>query len=351
MSKKKSNVINLRTIPLPEKNKTSKAMKDMNDIFELDENINNEVNKTNIGDNIIMKTFDYGNQSILMIKDSNGVVWAKGRDVALVLEYKNTVDAIEKHVHQEDKKTYSAITSVFRAGSKNLKPHVIFINQTGLFDLISTSRMPEAREFRQWLANDVIPSIYKNGSYSIPVTESEEEILKQNFYNKELLSSFINKNVIYLAYVGTYNKELIFKFGESSRFHERDLDEHRQDFDRFNVVYIKETYAPKIAEKKLKIDFESRNLTRKIKINNKTQTELIALNAMCNLEWCKSVMDHAADTCKSQKEIDLENQLIKQIRINKSLKNKLTESKIISKQLMDQMQDHINTLKYKIMKS
>ena len=40
MSKKKSNVINLRTIPLPEKNKTSKAMKDMNEIFELDEEIN-----------------------------------------------------------------------------------------------------------------------------------------------------------------------------------------------------------------------------------------------------------------------------------------------------------------------
>ena len=81
-----------------------------------------------------------------------------GRDVALVLGYSDTDQAIRNHVDEEDKVTREL------DGIKNL----IFINESGLYSLILRSRLDSAKDFKRWVTSEVLPSIRKDGGYISP---------------------------------------------------------------------------------------------------------------------------------------------------------------------------------------
>lgn len=90
----------------------------------------------------------------------NGVIMFVGKDVADVLEYTNTAKAIRDHVDNEDKLTERIVLS-------GQNREVIFINESGLYSLILSSKMPNAKKFKHWVTSDVLPSIRKTGKYSI----------------------------------------------------------------------------------------------------------------------------------------------------------------------------------------
>lgn len=90
----------------------------------------------------------------------NGEVMFVGKDVADILEYTNTAKAIRDHVDEEDKLTERIVLS-------GQNREVIFINESGLYSLILSSKMPNAKKFKHWVTAEVLPTVRKHGMYAI----------------------------------------------------------------------------------------------------------------------------------------------------------------------------------------
>ena len=91
--------------------------------------------------------------------EQNGEPWFVGKDVAAVLGYSNTRDALAKHLDDEDKNTV-----VIRDGIQG-NPNTIVINESGLYSLVLSSKLPNAKKFKRWVTSEVLPSIRKHGAY------------------------------------------------------------------------------------------------------------------------------------------------------------------------------------------
>ena len=91
-----------------------------------------------------------------------------GKDVAENLGYSNTRDALNKHVDDEDKNTVA-----IRDGKGN--PNQTVINESGLYSLILSSKLPAAKKFKRWVTSEVLPSIRKHGAYM--TSETIEDVL------------------------------------------------------------------------------------------------------------------------------------------------------------------------------
>lgn len=96
----------------------------------------------------------------------NGEAWLMATDVARRLGYTNPQKAIRDHVEDDDK-TLNESFSV-----NGTVP--VLINESGLYALILSSKLPKAREFKHWVTSEVLPQIRKTGGY-IPVKEEDDE--------------------------------------------------------------------------------------------------------------------------------------------------------------------------------
>lgn len=88
----------------------------------------------------------------------NGTPYFVGKDVAEILGYSNTRDALSKHVDDEDKNTVA-----IHDGIGN--PNKTVINESGLYSLILSSKLPKAKEFKHWVTGEILPTIRKHGAY------------------------------------------------------------------------------------------------------------------------------------------------------------------------------------------
>lgn len=109
------------------------------------------------------KTFsnnEFGEIRVLNFKivNDNEEPWFVGKDVATVLGYSNTRDALKSHVDEDDKAEV-----VIHDGSQNRR--MTGINESGLYSLILGSKMENAKKFKKWVTSEVLPSIRKHGAY------------------------------------------------------------------------------------------------------------------------------------------------------------------------------------------
>lgn len=106
----------------------------------------------------IFKNEELGEVRVL---EQNCEPWFVGKDVAEILGYKNSRKAIRDHVDEEDK-----------GGTKWNTPsgmqEITIINESGLYSLILSSKLPSAKKFKRWVTNEVLPSIRKKGNYEVP---------------------------------------------------------------------------------------------------------------------------------------------------------------------------------------
>ena len=113
----------------------------------------------------------FGDVRMLII---DGEPWFVGKDVAEILSYKNTADALYKHVDEEDKGVAKCDTL---GGTQNMT----IINESGLYSLILRSRLPEAKSFKHWVTSEILPSVRKHGAYMTP------EKIKEVLYNPDTI--------------------------------------------------------------------------------------------------------------------------------------------------------------------
>lgn len=93
----------------------------------------------------------------------SGEPWFVGKDVATALGYANPSNAVSVHVDKEDKTSY-----LIQVSGSNYKANTALINESGLYALILSSKLPSAKEFKHWVTSEVLPSIRKTGGYVNP---------------------------------------------------------------------------------------------------------------------------------------------------------------------------------------
>ena len=101
----------------------------------------------------------------------DNTVWFVGKDVAEILAYKDTADAIKKHVDDEDKR-HVKVGEIPTLKTSNYGAYLI--NESGVYSLVFSSKLPAAKEFKHWVTKEVIPSIRKTGSYSVQKMSNED---------------------------------------------------------------------------------------------------------------------------------------------------------------------------------
>ena len=109
-----------------------------------------------------LQIFNYEGASVRVI-DRDGEPWFVGKNVAEVLGYSNPSKALIDHVDEEDKLNNESLSSLGQRGGW-------LINESGLYSLILSSRLPSARQFKRWVTSEVLPSIRKHGIYATPIT-------------------------------------------------------------------------------------------------------------------------------------------------------------------------------------
>lgn len=103
----------------------------------------------------------------------NNEPWFVGKDVAQILGYRETAKAIREHVDTEDKGVSKMDTP---GGSQDMT----VINESGLYSLILSSKLPSAKAFKRWVTSEVLPAIRKNGGYMAGQERmTDQEIMAQ----------------------------------------------------------------------------------------------------------------------------------------------------------------------------
>ena len=190
----------------------------------------------------IFKNEELGEIRTVMIDDKPYFV---GKDVAEALGYKNTRDALLKHVDEEDKNTVAIYDGIGN-------PNKVLINESGLYSLILRSDLPSATKFKRWVTNEVLPSIRKTGSYAITnqreinelkgqITtlvndmfgdklEELNEYYKINSQTKAKITSYIKKRLGILRVDGEYEqvKARVFLLLGINKWEDLDLESYKK---------------------------------------------------------------------------------------------------------------------------
>lgn len=118
-----------------------------------------------------LQLFNFENHEVrsLLI---NSEPWFVGKDVADVLGYKNQNDALSKHVDGEDKDTIAIRDSIGRNRNTPI------INESGLYSLVLSSKLPSAKKFKRWVTSEVLPALRKTGQYQVKELSGQELMAK-----------------------------------------------------------------------------------------------------------------------------------------------------------------------------
>lgn len=116
-----------------------------------------------------VQLFNFENQQLRTLK-INDEPYFVGKDLASILGYSNTRDALNRHVELEDQKILtSQNTTLENIPNRGLTA----VNESGMYSLILSSKLPNAKKFKHWVTSEVLPAIRKTGSYQLPQTPEE----------------------------------------------------------------------------------------------------------------------------------------------------------------------------------
>lgn len=101
----------------------------------------------------------------------DGEAWLVGKDVAEALGYKNPRDALTRHVDEEDK-------GVVKHDTLGGEQDLTIINESGLYSLVLSSKLPGAKRFRRWVTSEILPTLRRQGTYTMQPPKSAMELLR-----------------------------------------------------------------------------------------------------------------------------------------------------------------------------
>lgn len=139
-------------------------------------------------ENILEKSFTNSQLGIKLNSyiDQKCNVFFKAKEVAQILGYKNTEDAIKRHVSENNK-----IKKVQHRETRGCT-FTFYINEPGFYELVFKSRLPAAKIFRDWVFNKVLPSIRKHGYYNMFKSKRKKRVIIDgvNFYKHDVFDNY-----------------------------------------------------------------------------------------------------------------------------------------------------------------
>lgn len=121
-----------------------------------------------------IKIFDNPEFGKVRTLEINGEPYFVGKDVADILGYQNGSRDVNRHIDDEDR------TKVMM-NDGNQSKETIVINESGLYSLILSSKLPKAKEFKRWVTSEVLPSIRKHGAYAVDELLNDPEFAIKTF--------------------------------------------------------------------------------------------------------------------------------------------------------------------------
>ena len=118
-----------------------------------------------------LRTWNFEDHEVRTV-EIDGEPWFVGKDVATVLGYQNGSRDINRHVEEEDR------CKIMIFDGRQDKETIV-INESGLYSLILSSKLPNAKAFKRWVTSEVLPTIRKTGSYTYQRTNPNEEKVLQ----------------------------------------------------------------------------------------------------------------------------------------------------------------------------
>jgi prophage antirepressor-like protein len=324
--------------------------KDCKNIYELIQYDSIDEDGGNIIDveNQILQ-FDGHKFSALFIEKDNDDwdIWIRASEAARYLGYGNERQVIREYVDDDNKMTVLKLIELFPRLSdslpKSIDKKTIYINISGFMNLVHQSTKKIAKNIKRWLDNEVVPALIKYGTYNMQPKDFQIKL----FYDDNNFASYDKKRVLYIAYVGKYKCEHIFKFGISADMFSREYIKHRKQFEKFDLVLLVECDNNVNVEKLFKKEIKLRNLNRQCTIRGKNQTELFTITAKHTHEYFiefmqKLVIEHKLPAIK-----DAEKQIVTLNNVVGMYQNQIDITKL-DKEIQQKMCDFKNSDNYKL---
>jgi len=255
----------------------------------------------------------------------NDDIWFKGKDIATILEYEKTRNAIDDHVLDEDKISFDGLKKRLSLSSNtktlptksilplkvkgsSLHPHTIFINESGLYSLIMSSKMQKAKEFKRWVTKEVLPSIRKTGTYTF---KKDVKLLPD-------LNQYDKKSCFYLLNI----RDNIYKYGISRDILNR-ITTHKRELNYEELLKI---YTMIDDNKSALLETKIKRLAKQwnIACNYQNKTECFQTNNICKINDIINKIEDYRDEIISQDTDDVQLKIQREITRQKeySLKEK-----------------------------
>lgn len=174
------------------------------------QNYEEQINNSNLSSVKIFENPEFGKVRTVVI---NNEPWFVGKDVADILGYVNSRDALTKHVDIDDKSLIQ-LSDLQECSDSLLPDHmkgskITIINESGLYSLILRSEKPEAKGFKKWITSVVLPSIRKTGSFSMKTLKPSVPSTSADYvggFNAYIAGLKANLNISDASTAGLYNK-------------------------------------------------------------------------------------------------------------------------------------------------
>lgn len=153
----------------------------------------------------------------------DGTPWLVGKDVAVALGYSNPRKAIADHVDAEDQRKSDGVTIRDSIG-RDQNPTLI--NESGLYSLILSSKMPKAKAFKRWVTSEVLPAIRKTGAYESFQAQQHIEQLEATNTRLNAAIQAVNEAKAALANVTAMRDDFI-----------KDRDDFKEHFQKWKSLY------------------------------------------------------------------------------------------------------------------
>ena len=136
---------------------------------------------------MIVKKFQNNNLGVEIESyiDKQQNIWFRGKDVAEILGYKDTNQAIRKHVDKEDQKSCPVETT-------GQVRWIIFINESGFYSRVISSKLETAKKFKRWVTSEVLPSLRKYGYYKLFDSRIKQRVVidGKKYYKHQVFSKY-----------------------------------------------------------------------------------------------------------------------------------------------------------------
>ena len=248
------------------------------------------------------KYLNYGDKEV-----ETEEIWFKAKEIAEALGYTNPLKALRDHVSEKYQIKLEDLLKVnesFRLKKlKGNQKDTIYISEPGLYSLVFSSHKPEAIVFREFVFEQVLPSLRKYGKFSLnkDIEINFDTTGIKSFLKKKNLFEYDKYNVVYFGIVGIYNNSLLCKVGRTDcriTFRLAELQELYGP--QFRMIAVEITDNNNITENLFKQMINDMNLNVDLTINGKQQTELFATNVNFTLDSAYQKLREFAEKNQSQ---------------------------------------------------